>query len=415
MPHSARHEYRRYPNPAYVPGAPLVPWPPRSEPHHHQPNPYAFSGPRQIAFQAPPEDAPPQYHQTSRPDLDRSPTPVSFIPNDSKPDSTWPDLLEANKTPTKASVQRARAVTTQVERPVHKLSGPVYRNDSTIRKEAVAKLIASRSGSERSDSPESESWRPGLPFRPTSTLKLAAQMTLMPSPMQKPSDDDRRVDAVSLGSPISRTNSVSFGIEGCSLASIKSFGDGVWGNDDLPMLKARLKSVDVVTQESLLQKNDRLRQATAPADLGFSDDLPYTPLMDNPNLFRSPSVEFDTPGSDILLTPYQNMDKPSKHKNTLDIDVEEEEDWQGKPNQSRSTLQIDLNHEEDWKDVAREEIRASIRQTILSELDALEEIGNADGDEETRGRRETTKSTETRPVIRVLNRLLRTFEGTDVE
>jgi hypothetical protein len=104
-----------------------------------------------------------------------------------------------------------------------------------------------------------------------------------------------------------------------TLDSVLSFGEGVWGAEDLPMLKAKLQSNSTTSEESsALGSNPaaRKRNFTAPAGTGRAFSLPEEPFaLDESDLsYISPNSNQRTPDTTILLTPYQGM--MSIHENT---------------------------------------------------------------------------------------------------
>lgn len=318
-----------------------------------------------------------------------------MIPDHHRRDATWPDLVESNKTPTKASVQKARAATAN-PLGLHSQSRASFHDpfeeEAIIRKEALAKLSASRSGSVCSEVSTPGGWRPGMPFLPTSNRQACARSTSSASSFEHASIETLPFEATQDDSPLHRTSSnvsTSVKLETPSLASMRSFGDGVWGNDDLPMLKARLHSAGSSTHGNLSSPDDRYRPTNSPA-FDPSDELPFTPLVDKLYLFGSPDVDISTPASDILLTPHHIRDDiVAKKHDTVDI-VEEKEDW---------------------KAAARDDITRAICDELKRELGAIEESSQAKSDSQ----REARHSDETRPVKSLLHKLLRRFQGNDDE
>ena len=391
MQYAARQEFRRYPNPPYMPGAPIVPWPPRPEEQLRPSSRLIFPGPHPTNRLDLSREDTGRHVQPIRPGLDRPATPVSFIPDSRRHDCTWPDLIEANKTPTKASVQKARTAHTakaDMQRHGTSLHDPTTRDDAVIRKEAVAKLKASRSDSEYSDAPSTGYWRPGGSFQPSSSKQHQPQQLLTTNCLATPHEQGASLETSRQGSPMSRATSTSFGVESFSLTSLKSFGDGVWGNDDLPMLKARLRSEDRISPGSPCPV-DRPKQTPAPTVLGVSADLPFTPLMDKLDLFGSPWTEFATPVSDLLLTP--------------ECIVMDSNQLKGEG--------INTREKEDWESATRRFIVGALCEEIRSELSALENSAL----EDTQPQVKIRSPVGTRPLKNVLNKLLKRFQGTDNE
>lgn len=84
-----------------------------------------------------------------------------------------------------------------------------------------------------------------------------------------------------------------------SLTSLLSFGDGVWGHDDIPMLRSRLSETIQERRKVDSEKQGRPGRLSSPLDFGLHDDLPYTPLMDQVDLFAPATNDHNNPDSGL--------------------------------------------------------------------------------------------------------------------
>jgi hypothetical protein len=226
------------------------------------------------------------------------------MPQNSVSDTMWPDLNETNKTPTKASLRgQYRSSLSSGQKPDRDVLFSKEINTQqvlSIRKEAVAKLTAARQqdlSTARAiipHNPESERFQPPLGSRQT-VLQPSTSNTQLKFPDEAESDIGF---APSLS--LSRTSTISTSLEGSpmpSLESLLSFGDGVWGHDDIPMLRSRLSETIKECSKVDSDQQGQARRHLSPLDFGLHVDLPYTPLMDQMDLFASPTNHHSSPAS----------------------------------------------------------------------------------------------------------------------
>ena len=301
VPSQSTHPHQR---PSYLPGVPMPYWTPPIPHHQYQ---MASHGPYKDNYDHPSYSGNRTSSQrTLYASSARATTPLSSMPQNNVSDTTWPDLGETNKTPTKASLRaQHRSRSGSEERPVRESLSSKENDDQkvlSIRKEAVARITTARQedpSTARTILPKnSDSERFNLPLG-------SRQMVLQPSTsdIQPKSQIAAETDiAFSPSLSLSRTSTISASLEGSpipSLRSLQSFGTGVWGYDDIPMLRSRLSET---TQRRSKEKPTRQEQAgrlSSSLDFGLHDDLPYTPLMDRMDLFASPLHGHNSPASGL--------------------------------------------------------------------------------------------------------------------
>ena len=232
--------------------------------------------------------------------------PLANIPQSSVRDTEWPGLNETNKTPTKASLRgqhRSSLGSGQNSDQEIVLPDENHTHQAlSIRKEAVARLSAARQEVPLTaramipHTPQSERFQTPLGSQQTVLPPSASAAQLRSQNQVEP--DIRYAPSLSL----SRTSTISTSLEGSpmpSLTSLLSFGDGVWGHDDIPMLRSRLSETIQERRKVDSGKQGRPGRLPSPLDFGLHDDLPYTPLVDQVDLFAPATDDHNSPDSGL--------------------------------------------------------------------------------------------------------------------